>query len=74
MSNNPEVQARLHAFNAAREEIDVARGGYFPRVDLTAGVGRERLREPGFDSQSFTRRGASINLNQMLWDGLGDTQ
>lgn len=70
VSNNPEVQARLHAFNAAREEIDVARGGYFPRVDLTAGVGRERLREPGFDSQSFTRRGASINLNQMLWDGL----
>lgn len=71
VSTNPEVQARLHAFNAAREEIDVARGGYFPRVDLTAGAGRERLREPGFDSQSFTRRGASISLNQMLWDGLG---
>lgn len=70
VSNNPEVQARLHVFNAAREEIDVARGGYFPRVDLTAGIGRERLRDPGFDSQSFTRRGASINLNQMLWDGL----
>ena len=70
VSSNPEVQARLHAFNAAREEIDVARGGYFPRVDLAAGVGRERLREPGFDSQSFTRRTASISLNQMLWDGL----
>lgn len=70
VSTNPEVQARLHAFNAAREEIDVARGGFFPRVDLTVGAGRERLREPGFDSQSFTRRGASISLNQMLWDAL----
>ncbi len=71
VSSNPEVLARLHAFNAAREEIDVARGGFFPRVDVTAGVGRERLREPGLDSQSFTRRGATISLNQMLWDGMG---
>lgn len=70
VSSNPEVLARLHAFNAAREEIDVARGGFFPRVDVTAAVGRERLREPGLDSQSFTRRGATVSLNQMLWDGM----
>lgn len=70
VTNNPEVLARLHAFNAAREEVDVARGGYFPRVDLTAGAGRERLREPGVDARSFNRRGATISLTQMLWDGL----
>nr|HPR08200.1 TolC family protein [Denitromonas sp.] len=40
--SNPEVQARWHAYLAAEEEQDVARGGYYPRVDLTAGVGRER--------------------------------
>jgi len=70
VSSNPEVLARLHAFNAAREEVDVARGGFFPRVDVTASAGRERLREPGLDSQNFTRRGATISLNQMLWDGM----
>lgn len=70
VSTNPEVLARLHAFNAAREEIDVARGGFFPRVDVSAGVGRERLREPGLGSQSFTHRGATISLSQLLWDGL----
>lgn len=70
VTNNPEVLARLHAFNAARDEVDVGRGGYFPRVDLTAGAGRERLREPGLDARSFNRRGATISLTQMLWDGL----
>lgn len=70
VTNNPEVLARLHAFNAAREEIDVARGGYFPRVDLTAGIGRERLEQPGARAESFNRPSASIGLTQMLWDGL----
>lgn len=71
VSNNPEVQARVHAFNAAREEVGVAQGGYFPRVDVIASVGRERLRQPGIDSQSFNRSLNSIALTQMLWDGLG---
>ncbi len=70
VTNNPEVLARLHAFNAAREEIDVARGGYFPRVDLAAGIGRERLELPGAKAESFNRPSASIGLTQMLWDGL----
>lgn len=70
VTNNPEVLARLHAFNAAREEVDVARGGYFPRVDLTAGIGRERLQQPGVETNTFNRRGATISLTQMLWDGL----
>lgn len=71
VSSNPEVQARVHAFNAAREEVGVAQGGYFPRVDVIASAGRERLRQPGIDSQSFNRSLNSIALTQMLWDGLG---
>lgn len=67
--SNPEVQARWNAFLAAQDEVDVARGGYFPRLDLTAGVGRENLKQPSLPSNSFTRRGAALTLNQMIYDG-----
>jgi adhesin transport system outer membrane protein len=66
---NPEVQARWHAFKAVGEERDVARGGYYPRADVTAGAGREWLKQPGLDEQDFNRRGAALTLNQMLFDG-----
>ena len=69
VATNPEVQARWHEFTASREEQDVARGGYLPRVDLSTGIGRERLKEPNTPETSFTRRGATLSLNQMLYDG-----
>lgn len=67
---NPEVLARWHAFREAGEEIGVARGGFFPEVDLSAGAGRERLKpaSAGGDS-SYTRQDVSLSLRQMLFDG-----
>lgn len=66
---NPEVQARWHAFLSSQDEVDVARGGYYPRLDVTAGIGRENLTQPSLPSDSFTRRGAALTLNQMIYDG-----
>jgi len=40
---SPEVQARWHAFREATEEIGVAEGGFFPRVDLIAATGHEKI-------------------------------
>ena len=70
--SNPEVEARWHAFLAAGEEQDVVRGGYRPRVDLSAGIGRERLEPPGAATQHYTRSGATLSLTQMLYDGLAN--
>lgn len=67
--SNPEVQARWHAFLASQNEQDVARGGYFPRVDLTTGFGRENLKSPNLPATNLTRRGATLSLNQMIYDG-----
>lgn len=67
--SNPEVQARWHAFLASQHEQDVARGGYFPRLDLNAGIGQEKLNPPTQPSTDLTRRGAAMTLNQMLYDG-----
>ena len=67
--NSPEVTSKWHAYRAADEEIGVARGGYFPRVDLTAGSGRESLKQPGSSRNDYTRSGVLLSLNQMIFDG-----
>ncbi|MBC7954419.1 MAG: TolC family outer membrane protein [Cytophagales bacterium] len=72
ISVNPDVTARFNAYRAAADAVDAARGGYYPRVDLNASVGRDRdtlsTRTP--ETQSLSRNGASLSLTQLLWDGL----
>ncbi|MBZ0067925.1 MAG: TolC family outer membrane protein [Thiobacillus sp.] len=67
--SNPEVQARWNAFLASQNEQDVAKGGYYPRVDLSTGIGREQLTSPGQSTTNMTRRGTTLSLNQMIYDG-----
>jgi adhesin transport system outer membrane protein len=73
VATNPEVQARWNGFNAAGNERDVARGGFFPRVDLTANTGREARETPtapGGSYGTYNFNAAQITLNQMLFDGM----
>ncbi|GAB4564189.1 MAG: hypothetical protein Tsb007_33240 [Rhizobacter sp.] len=69
---NPEVTARFNAYRAAADAVAAARGGYYPRLDLSASVGRDRdtisTRTP--ETQSLSRSGAALSLSQLLWDGL----
>jgi adhesin transport system outer membrane protein len=66
---NPEVQARWNTFNASMAQQDVARGGYFPRLDVVAGAGREHLVQPNQADLDYNRHGAGAILSQMLFDG-----
>lgn len=67
---SPEVTTKWRNYKAADEEIGVARGGYFPHVDLTAGSGRESLKAPPLNQRDdYTRTGYTLSLNQMLFDG-----
>lgn len=73
VATNPEVQARWNGFNAAGNERDVARGGFFPRVDLTATTGRETKDSPQAPGGTYGRynfNAAQLTLNQMLFDGM----
>jgi len=69
ITTSPDVEARWHAFLAATEEQGVARGGFLPRVDLTAGIGRERLDTPAAAVANYSRSNATLSLTQMLYDG-----
>jgi adhesin transport system outer membrane protein len=69
VSTNPEVLSKWHAFKAAGGDADVARAGFFPRLDYTSGVGKEILKQPGVQENRYTRSGHTFTLNQMLYDG-----
>jgi outer membrane protein, adhesin transport system len=73
VQTNPDVSARFHAYRAAADAVDAARGAYYPRVDLSANAGRDSDRIPTRtpESQSMSRNGVALNLTQLLWDGLG---
>ena len=66
--SNPEVLARWHAFEAANNERAAGAGAYLPRVDLSAGTGRDDLEDP-LKTNRLTRHSTSLTLTQMLFDG-----
>jgi adhesin transport system outer membrane protein len=72
INSNPEVTARFNAYRSAADAVDIARSGYYPRLDLNASAGRDRDTISGRtpEEQSLTRTGYSLTLSQLLWDGM----
>ena len=76
LQTSPDVLSTAHRRLSIDQEIKQARGGYFPKIDLNLGYGRERTDNPTtratapeFGAVSLNRREAGITLNQMLFDG-----
>jgi len=66
--SNPEILARAHAWQAAKEERAIAAGGYYPRVDLSSGVSREHRDDPLLQA-NYRQNLTTLTLTQMLYDG-----
>lgn len=71
IDTNPDVLARWHDFQAALDEREVARTGYSPQVDLSLAFGHEqqRFRDGQRQKESYNRKGISLVLDQMIYDG-----
>ena len=77
MDYQPEIQAKLHAFNAATFDRREAFGGYLPSVDALGSVGEANRQHDGRgDGQGgtknrgwYSRNYAEISLTQILFDG-----
>lgn len=69
ISENPEVQTSWHIFLAASEQQNGAKGGYFPRLDLTASTGWEHWEYSGSADDEFSRSNVALSLRQMVFDG-----
>ncbi len=69
INTNPEVQERWHAFLAAEEGRKVARGRYFPEIDIQLSAARQYQESSAEGRVSRDPLNASVTLNQMLYDG-----
>ncbi|MFC3283209.1 TolC family outer membrane protein [Litchfieldella rifensis] len=67
VATNPEVRASWHGFRAAVNEVDVARGGYLPSIDVSAGAGIEDRENDG--RGRYDTDFAELSLTQMIYDG-----
>ncbi|MDT8311094.1 MAG: TolC family outer membrane protein [Methylophaga sp.] len=77
LKTNPDILSAVHERNAVSKEIDQARAGYFPTLDLGLGTGYERTNNPATrnnpqngDNVGLNRNEASLNARQMLFDGM----
>ena len=71
---SPEVKQSMDSRNAIFEEVRQAKGGFYPKIDVAAGVGYEWTKNTatlnsGDGDVELRRREASISLRQMLFDG-----
>lgn len=70
MLNHPQIKEAYDLYLARTHQVDQARAGYKPKVDLSAGVGPEWINAVGAsDRTDLTRKDAGITLRQMLFDG-----
>ncbi|MFD2179846.1 TolC family outer membrane protein [Veronia pacifica] len=73
---SPELRQAFHQYKAKQEEVHQAKAGYYPEINLDAGLGREWTDSPttrsdtgSSDYLALTRREAGVTLRQFLFDG-----
>ena len=89
INTNPTVQERLKNYNATKEDITIAKSGYYPTLDLSIGVGMENnqkrtnyagastlIEEGGpntTDSTSFSVYQNSLTYTHNIFNGFSTT-
>jgi adhesin transport system outer membrane protein len=73
LTTNPKVLSMQHAFKAQREEVDIARSGYLPKLDLRVGAGvsdieneTDPVAKQTYDGDAYT---GYVKLSQNLFEG-----
>ena len=78
LSTNPIVLERLKNYNSTKEDIDIAKSGFYPKLDLALGIGYEHTElkdRPGtpdgdFDFAVYDN---SLTLTQNIFKGFETT-
>ncbi len=70
IENNPEIRQAIATYRESQSNADIARrSGYYPSVDLSAGIGHETTYEENSDDIDLTRRELTLSLNQPIFNG-----
>ncbi len=73
LNTNPVIQERVKYFRSVKQDVDIAKSGYYPKLDLVAGVGREKSTNVStlFNDVYLNRQEVGVVLSQNLFEGLG---
>jgi outer membrane protein, adhesin transport system len=69
LMHNPEVLSARQGMGVASEQLDQAKTGWMPTVDLTVDVGREHINKEGADPTRMTKNISSLTFKQPIFDG-----
>ncbi len=71
LENNPAVVERIKNFNAVRQSVKVAQSGYYPHIDLQAGIGYEDISNvnTGFQKRDDGVYAGALEIRQNLFNG-----
>ncbi|MGL5293924.1 MAG: TolC family protein, partial [Aeromonas sp.] len=74
LATHPKIKEAFDLYQARLYQNEGAKGGYYPTIDLTAGIGREHVENDykGLANDkkgTMTRKESGISLRQMLFDG-----
>lgn len=75
IENSPTIKQAIAKFRESTEDVEIARrSGYYPSIDLAAGLGRETTYadESSQDDISLTRRELTLSLNQPIFNGFAN--
>lgn len=77
LQSSPDILIESANRKASDYAVGQAKAGYFPQIDLSAGAGREYLKDLATrnaysgSGKSYNRQDAEVQLVQMLFDGNG---
>lgn len=71
ISTNPDIAQKRHELSLAYHELDIARSGFLPKIDVRSSAARERANTQmtGFQSRDFNTLNTNITLTQNLFSG-----
>jgi adhesin transport system outer membrane protein len=69
LSTNPIIQERLKNYNATRQDVTIAEAGYYPKLDLSLGVGNEDGETAQGQEFDFSVYQNSLTLTQNVFKG-----
>jgi protease secretion system outer membrane protein len=69
LDSNAELISERHSVEAARQQLEVVRAGYYPRVDLVASIGKNQSDSVNTIGQRYLTKQVGIELTIPLYSG-----
>lgn len=68
VQTHDRIQASKAQLQAVEHQRESARGGWYPRVDVSAEAGREHIKKPSATESQMNRNEVNLSATQLLYD------